>query len=251
MLFKDSILTFRLVNALSRFFVFIVSFFNEAGRLSADFIPSKRDIVRVRIRTTGIDETILNWDGFTFTYVPVFPFRPPNRALHGLIVGCSYLCCVSLVDVGGQRTERKWMHMFEGKVDAVIFCVSMADYDLNLREDGVTNRMRESLELFQETCRNPFFSKLYVFLLLNKMDLFEEKIKVKDPKDYGFDDYTGGKDKEAAKRYFAGKFKACHADHSKLFVNDSIAVRSSKVKFVFESIRAEILRDILDTAVYI
>jgi GTPase SAR1 family protein len=157
----------------------------------------------------------------------------------------------SLVDVGGQRTERKWMHMFEGKVDAIIFCVSMADYDLTLREDCTTNRLKESIELFQETCRNPFFSQVYMFLLLNKMDLFAEKIKLKDPKDYGFDDYKGGKDQEAAKKYFRQKFEVLYPNHAKLFVNDSVAVSSDNVKFVFEAIRDELVKNIIDASVMI
>ena len=40
-----------------------------------------------------------------------------------------------MVDVGGQRSERKkWIHCFEG-VTAIIFCVSMSAYDLKLAED--------------------------------------------------------------------------------------------------------------------
>lgn len=40
-----------------------------------------------------------------------------------------------MVDVGGQRSERKkWIHCFEG-VTAIIFCVAMSEYDLVLAED--------------------------------------------------------------------------------------------------------------------
>jgi hypothetical protein len=155
-----------------------------------------------------------------------------------------------LVDVGGQRTERrKWIHLFQDKVDAVIFCVSLADYDLLLREDGVTNRMKESLELFSETVNSPIFVDVYCFLLLNKQDIFEEKILTKDPNDYGFDDYTGGLNKEAAKRYFRKKFERIHPNHSKLFINESVAVNSDNVKFVFEAIRDELVKNIIDSAV--
>lgn len=139
--------------------------------------------------------------------------------------------------------------MFEGKVNAVIFCVSLADFDLTLRKDNTTNRVKESIELFHETCRTPYFSQVYMFLLFNKMDIFEEKIQLKDPYDYGFEDYKGGKNLDAAKRYFRKRFESLHPDHSKLFVNESIAVSSSNVKFVFESIYEELMRNIIDNAV--
>lgn len=43
-----------------------------------------------------------------------------------------------MVDVGGQRSERKkWIHCFEG-VTAIIFCVELSGYDLKLYEDNQT-----------------------------------------------------------------------------------------------------------------
>ncbi len=40
---------------------------------------------------------------------------------------------VNLIDVGGQRSERKkWLHCFES-VDAVLFVVAMSEYDQVLR----------------------------------------------------------------------------------------------------------------------
>ena len=52
----------------------------------------------------------------------------------------SFLCVgfsSRLVDVGGQRSERKkWIHCFED-VTAILFFVALSAYDLGLREDGV------------------------------------------------------------------------------------------------------------------
>ena len=46
-----------------------------------------------------------------------------------------------LVDVGGQRSERrKWIHCFED-VSSIIFIASLAEYNMRLVEDGAVNRL--------------------------------------------------------------------------------------------------------------
>ena len=56
---------------------------------------------------------------------------------------------IHLVDVGGQRSERrKWIHCFES-VTSIIFCVALSEYDQTLLEDPSQNRMAESLVLFE------------------------------------------------------------------------------------------------------
>ena len=46
-----------------------------------------------------------------------------------------------LVDVGGQRSERrKWIHCFED-VSSIIFIASLAEYNLRLVEDSAVNRL--------------------------------------------------------------------------------------------------------------
>jgi hypothetical protein len=49
------------------------------------------------------------------------------------------------VDVGGQRNERrKWFNVFSD-VDALIFVISLAEYDLKCYEDNETPRMKGML----------------------------------------------------------------------------------------------------------
>jgi hypothetical protein len=80
-------------------------------------------------------------------------------------------------------------YYFQG-VTAVLFCVSLNEYDLGLEEDGRVNRMHESLQLFQETCSSTFFEEASIILFLNKDDLFRKKIKRVDLK-CCFSEYTG------------------------------------------------------------
>ena len=56
----------------------------------------------------------------------------------------------TVVDVGGQRSERrKWIHCFDD-VRAVMFLVGLSGYNQLLFEDQTQNRMKESLALFRE-----------------------------------------------------------------------------------------------------
>ena len=95
-----------------------------------------------------------------------------------------------MVDVGGQRNERKkWIHCFEG-VTAVIFFVDTAAYNLTLLEDSRVNRLLESLALFEEICNCKYFTETPMILFLNKSDLLAKKIAKIDLGEF-FDDYKG------------------------------------------------------------
>ena len=95
-----------------------------------------------------------------------------------------------MLDVGGQRSERrKWIHCFDC-VTAVLFCASLSEYDQTLREDDTQNRMKESLLLFDEICNSPWFRDTAFILFLNKTDLFRDKIQ-RVPLTVCFPQYNG------------------------------------------------------------
>ncbi|KAH6813373.1 hypothetical protein C2S51_022391 [Perilla frutescens var. frutescens] len=72
----------------------------------------------------------------------------------------------------------KWLEMFED-VDLVMFCVSLTDYDEYYEEmNGVrTNKMVASKRAFESIVTHPTLSDKNFLLLLNKLDLLEEKIE--------------------------------------------------------------------------
>eukprot|EP00483_Globobulimina_turgida_P006558 UN06568 len=56
-----------------------------------------------------------------------------------------------MVDVGGQKNERrKWIHHFEN-VSAIVYVISLSAYDELLYEDENVNSLRDAIELFGET----------------------------------------------------------------------------------------------------
>ncbi len=87
------------------------SFLDDLDRLGKkDYMPTEQDILRTRVKTTGIVEVHFSFKNLNF----------------------------KLFDVGGQRSERKkWIHCFED-VTAIIFCVAMSEYDQVLHEDETT-----------------------------------------------------------------------------------------------------------------
>ena len=82
-----------------------------------------------------------------------------------------------MVDVGGQKSERrKWIHCFEG-VDAVMYLAAISEYDQFLAEDEEQNRLEESLNLFNTIIHYPWFLTSPVILFLNKTDLLKQKLE--------------------------------------------------------------------------
>ncbi|XP_060055522.1 guanine nucleotide-binding protein subunit alpha-14 isoform X2 [Erinaceus europaeus] len=126
------------------------------------FVPTQQDVLRVRVPTTGIIE---------------YPFDLENIIFR-------------MVDVGGQRSERrKWIHCFES-VTSIIFLVALSEYDQVLAECDNENRMEESKALFKTIITYPWFLNSSVILFLNKKDLLEEKIMYSHLISY-FPEYTG------------------------------------------------------------
>ncbi|KAG8384488.1 hypothetical protein BUALT_Bualt04G0122900 [Buddleja alternifolia] len=72
----------------------------------------------------------------------------------------------------------KWLQMFED-VRIIIFCVSLSDYDQFATDgDGNSlNKMLLSRKFFETMVTHPTFDQMDFLLLLNKYDLFEEKIE--------------------------------------------------------------------------
>ena len=84
------------------------SYYNNIDRLFAsDYIPNDQDVLRSRLRTTGITETLFELGQLNY----------------------------HMFDVGGQRSERKkWVHCFEG-VHCLMFVAALSGYDQCLVED--------------------------------------------------------------------------------------------------------------------
>jgi GTPase SAR1 family protein len=182
--------------------------------VSPDYIPSRQDVVRSRLKTVGVMESEFNVDGHT----------------------------LKIVDVGGQRNERrKWIHVFD-EVTLIIFVISLSEYDMKLAEDESTNRMRESLRLFEEMCNSRYFKRTPIIIFFNKMDFFEEKIKKIDL-NVCFPDYTGGKNLENAKKFISQKYLDSNRNKKdrEIYVHFTTATETDSIKSVFDNVKSIVL----------
>eukprot|EP00732_Lithocolla_globosa_P005162 Lithocolla_globosa_v1_NODE_5173_length_1288_cov_37.358475.p1 type:complete len:357 gc:universal NODE_5173_length_1288_cov_37.358475:1243-173(-) len=167
---------FWLLEAAPYFFENIVRFAQE------EFVPNDTDCINARVLSTGLSSVDLELSPLS----------------------------VSLVDVGGQRNERrKWLHAFSD-VNAVVFVVNLADYNNVLYEDPEVNRMVEALSLFEETINNEtYFADTPFYLLFNKKDLFVKMVKIV-PLNFcePFEQYKGTEDFDECIEFITEVFKS-------------------------------------------
>jgi len=184
--------------------------------VSCNYIPSEQDVLRSRVKTTGIVETQFEHKSLYF----------------------------KMFDVGGQRSERKkWIHCFEG-VTAIIFCVALSAYDLVLAEDEEMNRMHESMKLFDSICNNKWFTETSIILFLNKKDLFEEKI-AKSSLKICFPEYPGQDTYEEAAAYIQLQFEDLNKrkDTKEIYTHFTCATDTGNIQFVFDAVTDVIIKN--------
>ena len=146
-----------------------------------------------------------------------------------------------MIDVGGQRSERKkWLHCFES-VNAVLFLVAMSEYDQALAEDANVNRMKESLKLFASVCNVKWFLKACMLLFLNKRDVFDEKIQY-SPLTNAFEEYSGSKEKDEAAAFVSQQFALQNHVDREIYRHYTCAKDAQNISVVFDAVTDVITR---------
>jgi GTPase SAR1 family protein len=178
-----------------------------------DYTPNKEDILRARLRTSGIVERMFKIGNVNFKFL----------------------------DVGGQRNERrKWIHCFDG-VTAIIFVAAISEFDQVLYEDEKENRLHEAVRVFDQICNNRYFQQTAMILFLNKKDLFEDKIK-KVSLRVCFPEYKGSDSYDECCDYIKAKFMDVNKGDKLVFCHLTCATDTQNVERVFEACKLVILK---------
>ncbi|KAI9260670.1 guanine nucleotide-binding protein subunit alpha [Phascolomyces articulosus] len=191
-------------------------YFDSIDRIGdINYVPTDQDVLRSRVKTTGITETTFVIGDLTYR----------------------------MFDVGGQRSERKkWIHCFEN-VTAIIFLVAISEYDQVLIEDETVNRMQEALTLFDSICNSRWFVKTSIILFLNKIDIFKEKLP-KHQLSESFSDFQGPETFDAASDYILNRFVSLNQSDSKqIYTHFTCATDTQQIRFVMAAVNDIIIQN--------
>lgn len=191
-------------------------YFDNIDRITQpDYMPNDQDVLRSRVKTTGITETTFIIGDLTYR----------------------------MFDVGGQRSERKkWIHCFEN-VTTILFLVAISEYDQLLFEDETVNRMQEALTLFDSICNSRWFIKTSIILFLNKIDRFKEKLPISPMKNY-FPEFDGGDDYALACDYILKRFVSLnHHETKQIYTHFTCATDTTQIRFVMSAVNDIIIQE--------
>ena len=124
----------------------------------------------------------------------------------------------------------------------IIFCVALSGYDLMLLEDEDTNRMIESMRLFDSILKNKWFVETAIILFLNKRDLFEKKIQ-HSPLTICFPEYDGPNTYVDTTSYIREKFQDLikPKNSKEVYTHLTCATDTTSVEFVFDAVADVVL----------
>ncbi|TPX40903.1 hypothetical protein SeMB42_g04353 [Synchytrium endobioticum] len=195
-------------------------FFDNLARISSGtYTPTDQDILLCRLRTSGVQEVVLEEDNVL----------------------------IKVVDVGGQRSERrKWIPSFEGAT-AVLFVAAISEYDQFLEEDESQNRLLEAITLFSQIVSSRWFLASYFILFLNKVDLLAAKYQERGDESVRqyWPDYQGTSFQDVL-NFFQAKFLQVNQSKGKMiYTHFTSAIDRSSISLVIDSVRISVMNKML------
>ncbi len=164
-----------------------------------------------------------------------------------------------VLDVAGSRLERRkwWQPNVISDVCVIIYVVAIPEYNQVLFEDNQTNRLIESLNLFktvmnQLTGNINILKDIFVIVLFNKYDLFEQKIKtipITQTFSNNFPKNMNPNDSQDVDKFIATQFSEifhdriiAHSNNAHLRILRTIAIDQENIQDIFTMIAWDIIQ---------
>jgi len=192
-------------------------FLDAADRiLASEYTPTTDDLLHVRLKTTGVREQ---------------EFANPNEKL-----------TVKIIDVGGQRSERrKWLNHFDN-VDLIVYFSAVDGYAMRMAEFDA-NRFDDDIRLFK-SLMDLVGTKNWLFLQ-NKVDLFPDVLK-KRPMNLSFPEIPADKatDPDYCLQFLANMFSSAWTGEAKLDIKRTCALDTNQMDMIWKAIHNKLTSDL-------
>lgn len=121
----------------------------------------------------------------------------------------------------------------------MVYITTLSNFDETCYEDLITNRMMDSLNLFNQLVNDPELIEKPFVVIFNKMDLF--KTKIQEKKKYQemlqlFPDYQDGHDEQKIIDYITSQFLNLHHSPKEITFYYSNATELESVRSIFDDI---------------
>jgi len=145
------------------------------------------------------------------------------------------------MSVVNEQKEKKWIHCFDD-IRVLLFIVAISDFNLTQREEEI-NRLDDALNLFKEIISMEWFQNTAIILFLNKIDIFQQKIKVFELSDH-FPDYHGRTPEDASK-FIKNKFLQLgkfHCHSKTIYHHFTCATETKQISVVVKCVEDIVLQ---------
>jgi hypothetical protein len=182
-----------------------------------DYLPTNEDILRARQRTAGITEVTFPYNRNTLTFM----------------------------DCGGQASERPKWDLVVNRAISCTYFASLPGYDTPNPIDPNKTNLDESLEVWETTVKNPQFSHCSLTLIMNKFDLFKEKIS-RGGFSKQFPEYQGDElNPNDCASYIVSLYRNRAPKERTVYSHITSAINTRMIEIIFEDMLTHILSSAL------
>ncbi|KIM45073.1 hypothetical protein M413DRAFT_24337 [Hebeloma cylindrosporum] len=200
-------------------------FLEDIGRIAAlDYQPSDADIVRARLRTTGVQEHRFKLDRSNGTTVDWIMY-----------------------DVAGTRSSRAaWIPYFH-EITALIFLAPLSSFNERLAEDDRVNCLEDTFVLWRLLSANKILANVQLILFLNKTDLLRKKLEQGIRVKKYIPEFDKANDYDTVATWFRRVFKRIYVDNTQSkrpFISHFTSVVDTQATAqTLQAVQATILRN--------